>query len=428
MNIRKELAQTKSDIHQTETSLQFLIIQETATRNELNDLTTRIHDLSKSTGINIPIPAPLKEININDINLLLDETIKINETKQRKFPQLSITELVISSIAGIAAIAIDIFLVGTPEVVKIYRGGENFDGSILTKAFRKLGEGPLGDLCKKLETICKVPYDISVVKDGLYPQNHRLRSLSHDPFFGLFFAVFDIMMNTTTFIDNSGCLRIIHNTHYKTPIIEKILCVFYYIGHIISDLFTARGVPVPGFFLSQFFTNGSSDNSIARIAEGMYLDGYDMRHFASMSTPLAVKNIIINLYLKLTEKAEAMLPLTLDKREKNVLEHKLKKEKMNFIANSIAVGGNAVKFFAPPYSCNPCSLNAPEWLAFIKSGIIMLKAQIRDFSAEEAIQNRSEIDCIWQELIVDNNVLSLKPDASDMILLYKFKEGGNLSL
>lgn len=421
MNIKQELTQTKSDIQQTKTRMQALITQETGTREELNDLTQRLQKLSKNMRVNISLPLPLQEMNINEVNLLLDESVKIDGTKCKKFPELSTADIIISSMAGIIAAAIDIFLVGTPEIVKIYRGGENFDGSILTKAFRKLGEGPLGNLCKKLETICKVPYDISAIKDGMYPQNHRLRSLSHDPFFGLFFAVFDIMMNTTTFIDNSGCLRILHNTHYKTPILEKILCVFYYIGHIVSDVFTARGIPVPGFFLTQFFTDGGRDNSIARIAEGMYRDGYDLRHFASMSTPLIVKNIIIKFYLKLSEKAESISPSSLSEREKIDLDRKLKKEKMNFVANSIAVGGNAIKFFVPPYSCNPCSINTPEWLAFIKSGITILKAQARDFSAEEAIENRSEIDTVWQKLRIDINILTSKPDAlTNTAYLYKY--------
>ncbi len=96
--------------------------------------------------------------------------------------------------------------------------------------------------------------------------------------------------------------------------------VFYYIGHIVSDMFTSRGIPVPGFFLTQFFTNGGADNSIARIAEKMYLDGYDLRHFASMSAPIVVKDIILHLYLKLTQTSEFAILLPLVEREKAELD------------------------------------------------------------------------------------------------------------
>lgn len=213
-----------------ETSITNFVNEENKLREEINDLASRIQNIAKNIGADVPVHIHLQKINIDELNVLLDVTFSEEKSKYRKFPKLSTVDTIISCTAGIIAVAIDVLLVGTPEVVKIYRGGEKFDGSIFTKAIRKLGESPLGDLCKKLETICRVPYDISILKDGMIPNNHRLRSLSHDPFFGLFFAVFDIIMNTTTFIDNSGCLRIIPNASYQTPMIEKILCVLYYSG------------------------------------------------------------------------------------------------------------------------------------------------------------------------------------------------------
>jgi len=408
MNIKNELEKTESDIRKGAESVNALIADENAVRDGINDLTLRARNLGEELGVDTRhlqlLPNYNPNYDIDEIDLMLDGIIITGKNKHGKFPKLSSVDVIISCTAGIVAVAIDVFLVGTPEVTKIYRGGEIFDGSILTKAIRKLGDGKLGEMCKKLEKICKVPYDISVVKGGMNPNNHRLRSFSHDPFFGLFFALFDIIMNTTTFIDDSGCLRILPNTSYQSSTIEKILCVFYYIGHIVSDMFTARGIPIPGFFLTQFFTDGTG-GSIAKIAEGMYLDGYDLRHFASMTAPVIVKDIIINLYLKLSEKAIDYSPSPLALREKDELDEKLKKEKMHFIANSIAVGGNVVKFFAPPYSCNPCSINAPEWFAFIKSGITMIRAQVRDYSPEEALENREDIDAMWRKLEVDLNTI-----------------------
>lgn len=398
MDIKKELINLGHDIQGLEEDVRDFTMEENTHRKEINDIALRIQKLAKNAKIDIPLHFPLQDVTFEELNILLDQSLAVDE-KISKFPKLSNTDMIISCTAGIVAVIIDVFLVGTPETVKIYKGGENFDGSILTKAIRKLGEGPLGDLCKKLEKICKVPYDISIVKDGMNPNNHRLKSLAHDPFFGLFFAVFDIIMNTTTFIDNDGCLRILPNSSHKSSPIKKILCVFYYIGHIVSDIFTARGIPIPGFFLTQFFTGDGDGNSIAKIAEGMYRDGYDLRHFASMSTPVVVKSIIINLYLRLSEEAEPITFMPLAEREKLELNKMLRKEKMHFIANSIAVGGNVAKFLAPPYSCNPNSLNAPEWLAFIKSGIIMLRAQFRDIAPEQALKNRGDIDAGWDKLL-----------------------------
>ena len=398
MDYKEELFEIKNEIKQAEKSITDFSADANDTRSELNELAMRIDDIARKTGYEIPTTIPLQEINTNDIDLSIDVILSSISNTQQKFPKLSATDIVISSIAGIIAVSIDVFLVGTPEVVKIYKGGENFDGSTITKAIRKLGEGKLGDMCRRLEDICKIPYDIAVIKDGMYPQNHRLRSLSHDPFFGVFFAIFDILLNTTTFIDNSGFLRIIPNSTYQSSITNKVLSVFYYIGHILSDMFTARGIPIPGFFLTQFFTEGDANDSIAKIAEGMYLDGYDLRHLASMSTPVLVKRIIIDTYLKLTEKEIYVASVPLAQREKIELDKTLKKEKLSFIANSIMVSGNVAKFFAPPYSCNPCSINVTEWIEFIKNGIVMLQAQLRDYSAEEALHNRDDINAAWDKL------------------------------
>lgn len=399
INLDIELQSVKSDIVATDLELEKLHKEEVVQRQELNDLTSRIQKLADSMESEIPILQHLEIREIVQLNKGLDDEISMKFPKHPKFPKLSSVDIVISSVAGIIAVAIDMFLVGTPEIVKIYKGGERFDGSLITSAIRKLGDGPLGNFANKLSEICKVPYDISAVKDGMYPQNHRLRSLSHDPFFGLFFAIFDILANTTTFIDNAGCLRIIPNTKFQSSSAEKILAVMYYIGHIVSDLFTARGIPIPGFFLTQFFTNGDSGRSIAEIAEDMYLNGYDMRHLASMGIPVAVKDIILTAYLKITKPMVPTFDLSLSEREKIELDTKLKKEKMNLISNSIAVSGNLVKFFAPPVSCNPCSLNSVEWLAFLNSSINMIRASKCDFVPEEVIFNRKDIDSTWEELI-----------------------------
>ena len=294
-----------------------------------------------------------------------------------------------------------LFLLALPEIVKIYKGGENFDGSILTKLIRQIGaneKSETGAILKWLSDKCKVPYDLSAVKGVIYPQNHRLRSLSHDPYFGLFFAVADIILGTTTCIDNDGKLRVILN--YDVSITEKLLSVIYYIGHILSDICTARGIPIPGFFLTQFFTENGTNESIASIAQKMYLDGYDMRHLVSMSVSVVVKNIVIEAYLRLTrENINELLPVADKERAK--INYNLKREKMLFIANAIASGGNIIKFVAPPNCSNPCALNVAQWFAMIRSSIAMIKASFRDKTTETLMDNRTLINQMWDNLLGD---------------------------
>lgn len=167
------------------------------------------------------------------------------------------------------------------------------------------------------------------------------------------------MMNANTIIVNPK----------KASTTEKWLAVIYYLGHIISDMCTARGIPILGFFVTQFFTARIGDSSIAKIAESMYEDGYDLRHMVSMSVPVFVKDSLINVYLKLIrESPDAIMGIA--EREKYELDFKLKKYKMRFIADSIATIGNCIKFVSPPNCGNPCALNMVQWMAFIQNGII----------------------------------------------------------
>lgn len=347
--------------------------------------------------------APLPDIGCAQTDEEVDSALLQISQSAKCFPTLSGEEYVISAVSGILSAIIDVVLVGTPEVVKIYRGGENFDGSLLTGLLRQIGrksDGELRAFFQFFSDHCKVPYDISAVKDTMTPNNHRLRGLAHDPFFGLFFAVADILMGTTTCIDNSGTLRVLIN-YQEVPIAEKFLSVFYYIGHIISDLFTARGIPVPGAFLTQFFTNSASDESIAKIAEHMYLDGYDLRHFASMSLPIIAKNLIVDSYLRLT-KPPVNVSVSLAEMEYCDLHHKMKREKMMFVANAVASTGNAIKFLAPPACGNVCALNMPQWLEMIRSSTAMVRIALRDKTAETVIQNRDAIDENWKKLLAED--------------------------
>ena len=130
----------------------------------------------------------------------------------------------------------------------------------------------------------------------------------------------------------------------------------------------------------------------------MYKDGYDTRHLASMSVPVVVKNLVVEAYCRLTKPTiDGFLPLA----EKELAEqaYTLKKEKMLFIANSIGVAGNIVKFVAPPNCCNPCALNAAQWFAFIRNSIQMAKAACRDRTVETVLEGRSRIQQEWERLL-----------------------------
>lgn len=337
--------------------------------------------------------------SLDELNHSINEIVVLN-FKQKG--DLNIPDVLVSTIAGAVAAAIDILLVGTPEVVTIYRGGERFDGSVLTGILRKYGNGDdqLSSVLHWFCERCKVPYDISCVKNVANPNNHRLRNFGHDPLIGLLFAVADIIMGTATFVDSDGKLRVVVNPK-DYPDTEKYLAVIYYLGHLLSDVCTARGLPIPGFVLTQFFTNDGNDDSIAVIAERMYRDGYDLRHLASMSVPVVVKDVIITAYLSLSETENQPIVGTIAQKELEKQHKEIRRAKMLLVSDAVACGGNVAKFFLPPTMGNMTALNLPEWMALLRDGVDVAVYQMRDKSTELVVSNREVINQNWNILLKD---------------------------
>lgn len=366
------------------------------TKDLINDIYAELSDIPGALVVREGYLA-FDDKDVEPLNLTIKD---ISDPKLKGDFSLTALDTLVSIAAGVIASVIDIVFVGTPEVVKIYRGGENFDGSVLTKILRQLGNGDdkLSRMLKWLSDKCEVPYDISVEPGVVIPNNHRLRNPGHDPLFGLLFAVADIILGTATLIDDNGNIRIIVKGKEYPPE-QKYLSVIYYLGHLLSDVCTARGLPVPGSFATQFFTTGESDRSIAKVAEQMYKDGYDLRHLASMSTPVVIKNMITDTYLNLVVSEEDG-PFDLI-AEREIREHKLMayKYRLRLVSDAVSCGGNALKFFLPSTTGNMTALNLPEWTSLLKDTIAEMKYQLRDKSVEIAILNREIISDNWKALL-----------------------------
>lgn len=367
-------------------------------KDEINDIVDRMGILASEMGVDIDT-TKTEELVFSEINIEVDSCYKIAKNKIKKFPKLSSTEMFYSVIVGVLSVAIDLVFVGTPDVVKLRDGTEKFDGGIFTSVLRKVGNDPNQKsyaVFHWLSENCKVPYDLSAVKGVVNPNNHRIRSLGHDPLFGLFFAVADIILGTTTCIDNAGHLQILIGKN-QASMQEKFLSVFFYIGHILSDLCTARGIPVPGFFLTQFFVGDGGSDSLAKKAEMMYYNGYDMRNLASSSIPVIVKNLLIDAYC-LLESEESSIGLGIAETEIAKMQKELKREKMEFVSDCVAVGGNLGKIFLPPNCGNFAALNYIQWGQFIKSSLAMASVAMRDTTVEEIVDTRRKIDDKWNSL------------------------------
>lgn len=178
----------------------------------------------------------------------------------------------------------------------------------------------------------------------------------------------DAICGTTSYISKDGLLKSVatHNINawkiLATPII--------WIGHIVSDIFTKAGVPIPGSCLLrtlQFGSFGEKGRTIGQVVEYMYLEGYDLRHLATMAAANAVIEIIIRIYHILTKPRIEQLarPQALIQADKEQLSRRL--QAMRLKAYAIATCGNVAKLAV--YEWNPTALNLTIWAELARTAV-----------------------------------------------------------
>ena len=117
-----------------------------------------------------------------------------------------------------------------------------------------------------------------------------------------------------------------------------------------------------------------------------------------MSTPVLVKNMITDIYLRLFSKDEPVLFETLAERQIRENKQAVYKYKLRLVSDAVGCGGNALKFFIPPTMGSITALNIAEWASMIQDTIINLKYQLRDKSIEKVIAQREIISGNWIKL------------------------------
>ena len=309
-------------------------------------------------------------------------------------------DYIVAAFSGAVAVVIDSLLVKIPKDMTIVRGGDRIfqEGSSLTKIFRNIGvdeSAKASHWVTVLERWFKVPYDKSVDPEilGLAPKTHRLHSLAHDPsLLGLIWGIKDIVTGTFTSLDRNGCLVVekVAETDFSKLFAAPIL----WLGHLVSDIFTKMGIPIPGWSylqLLQFGSFGEKQRSIAEVARYMYLEGYDLRHFASMSVVNAVIELIIRLYYYLVCKQRSEEFSLKAEREYVEVKNSIKLHNMLFVSYAIASCGNVMKICI--YQGNPNAFNLPLWLGMIKEAITQATIILRSTkSYEKVIEARHIID------------------------------------
>lgn len=419
-----EFDKRKSELK--ENNLDVNEIQEENTR-DLDNLQKEIdslmnaHKIEKNSNLSQKDSSPLKWENrlfIEERKDLIEERLEKEIFKNPKLlPELTTLEWSIVGAAGTIAALLDIILVRTPNGKMTFELFEkkllDFDAysdSFHPTTFIKdnLGvdeQGELTGFLKWLEKVCKVPYDQSINPDiaGFTPKTHRMLNLGHDPLLGLFFGVFDIFNVSMTAIDTSGKLHVVKTFVPETS--TKLLSPLVWLGHLVSDLCTKMGLPIPGWGftqLLQFGSFGEKDRTIADITRYMYLKGYDVRHFATMSIVPGTIELIIRAYHLLNtnlNKKDEVFSLdqqTILFKETEITHSNMKLHKMLFFSHLIATSGNALKIFGS--GNNPLALNLPQWIAFIKECQAVSKIVTRDKKSEMIIRNRDKINDEWESI------------------------------
>jgi hypothetical protein len=300
--------------------------------------------------------------------------------------RLDKVDVLIPAVAGVLGGAIDCALGGFVKA----DGGKNIPGTMSAYVNELFNKALPKERIKRLEDLAKVPYDafnhnnngdliVGEIVEGLHPFLHHQVSLGHDPVLGFIFGTLDMLRGTITTLDSKGRFLIQIAEGYSDRKAENLFAAIATVFlHLLSDVNGSSsaknggmGLPVPFMALFnklQFGKVGDND-TIAELVKSMYYEGYDFRHFCSMSVPVMITEVIVRLsyFAKRLHEghtfAEAV-PFGLNR------EKKPKLGTMLFIAHSASTAINAGKV---AFTNNPLNINYAEWLMFARYSVKQLR-------------------------------------------------------
>ncbi|TEU11209.1 MAG: hypothetical protein E3J21_24265 [Anaerolineales bacterium] len=307
----------------------------------------------------------------------------------------------LAGVAGLIGVLIDFLLVRIPKDIT-YMGEFGQEGSPLTKWLHSLSIPHDNPLAQRF----KVSYD-KVLSDrvsGMGGRTHRILTPGHDPLVGLVVGTIDIIRGGQTAISKHG--EVIITSRLDAPVYNPLLAIIRQLGHLLSDANTKMGLLPPGFSIAQLMQLGAfgpKKRTIADLARWMYLEGYDCRHFLTMSTSFAAVEALLRAYFvirrALDEEYKADCQVEQDMLGEDKLGRHPRYRKLAFWGHAVATAGNAGKVLI--YQGNPLAINYPQWLAFFGYLAANLKlhfASVTDVIIGKARRNALAIERGWEEL------------------------------
>lgn len=353
------------------------------------------------------------------------ECIKQLNTEFNDLHKLDAVDVIIPAVAGILSGAVDCIFGGFIKDTS----GRNIPGSMSEFVRRLLDKALPADKIKKLESLSKVPYDalnfdnksnliVEEIVDGLSPVFHHEVALGHDPILGFIFGVLDMLRGTVTTLDFNGKFLIQSAEGYSERkaqnFFHAIAVVFL---HMLSDVNGSSsaqnggmGLPVPFMALFNKFQFGKvgDNDTFSELVKSMFYQGYDFRHFCSMSIPVMITEVIVRVsyFAKRLHDGYAFseaIPFGFDHTKKPKLGTML------FIAHSASTAINLGKI---AFTKNPLNINYPQWLSFAKYSVKQLKwvliekPMLREKYVMEIINGEwnelsESIDALWNEYTND---------------------------
>ena len=276
--------------------------------------------------------------------------------------------------------------------------GVTYSGSPLTRWFREQsdqitsGTGSaihqsLHHLTQAAEQYAKVSFDISnnsQIKpgfkvSGLSPKLHRLINPGHDPILGFIYGTVDALHGQCTLIDKTGQWRVITADQRQgsvTAVSNPLEAVVLVAVHLFSDVFTKQGLPVPFAAALQSLklptgirvspTGEALD--LGNLTRYLYAQGYDLRHFVTLSLVPVVSEILIRTYygLRTADRSAPGSPAG-----SFTLAQRLKLSQLLLMTHSLLGASNLLKVGLSGW--NPLAFNYAQVLVLAQRLVDLLK-------------------------------------------------------
>lgn len=295
-------------------------------------------------------------------------------------------DYVIVGTAGVLAFLTDVFFVAIPKTMTAgtYMGQH---GSIITEKLQSLKLPPSVQSWLKNH-----PEDVITPYDHTGGGDHRIDTFGHDPVLGFIMGTLDIIRGGATTIKWGD---IAFETGLAAKVSNPLTALITQFLHMLSDVATPRGLPVPFASVMRALKVGSFQDpsgktlTLSQMTLWMYHNGYDLRHFVTMGITPATIEIVLRAYLMIQH-------FSLHGEVEFRLADNPKYRSMLLSAHAIACAGNAGKIAL--MQGNPLAINYAEWLALLRYLVPSLKYWLFDCRQLKLEHMERINEQAWQEL------------------------------